>query len=537
MPDQARHSIRAQLMRLSLVIVVVSTALSMAGALLLTLRSERAGLDRNLLNSASMLSRVPMVADALRGAAAPEDLAWFLDDVTAHVSDIDLILVGDAEGILLYAPDHGDIGTLYQGTIQERILAGEEAFTSNITGPMGSDHSACAPVRGADGELLGFVIVGVYLRSMTHVTVSTVLHDLGIGILAAGLGVLLALRLSRRIKDSLMGYEPDALARRFHQREDILDALEEGVLAIDKSQVVIFFNHAAAEMLSLEPRDLGRHLHAIYPRSTLDRVLRTGRPEYNVILRSLDQARVFSDRLPLYEGGELAGAVGIFRNRTEITRLTHDLTGVRHMVDAMRAYTHEFMNKLHVIAGLIQIGEPEKARQYIMDTTQVQQEAVSRIMNQIAEPSVAALLVGKTSRASEMGIRLRLDQDSALGTESPWLPPEAYITILGNLIENAIEGLNQSPREHKEITVSLREDARSLLLCVEDNGPGIPVHLRTRLFQRGVSSKGAERGTGLSLVQEVVDAYRGEIRVESESGLGTSFFISFRRKDSGEEEG
>ena len=236
MPDQARHSIRAQLMRLSLVIVVVSTALSMAGALLLTLRSERAGLDRNLLNSASMLSRVPMVADALRGAAAPEDLAWFLDDVTAHVSDIDLILVGDAEGILLYAPDHGDIGTLYQGTIQERILAGEEAFTSNITGPMGSDHSACAPVRGADGELLGFVIVGVYLRSMTHVTVSTVLHDLGIGILAAGLGVLLALRLSRRIKDSLMGYEPDALARRFHQREDILDALEEGVLALNLSE-------------------------------------------------------------------------------------------------------------------------------------------------------------------------------------------------------------------------------------------------------------------------------------------------------------
>ena len=70
---------------------------------------------------------------------------------------------------------------------------------------------------------------------------------------------------------------------------------------------------------------------------------------------------------------------------------------------------------------------------------------------------------------------------------------------------------------------------RSLLLCVEDNGPGIPVDMRSRLFQRGVSSKGSSRGTGLSLVREVVDAYRGEIRVESESGVGTAFFISFRR--------
>ena len=103
------------------------------------------------------------------------------------------------------------------------------------------------------------------------------------------------------------------------------------------------------------------------------------------------------------KNGALAGAVGIFRNRTEVARLADDLTGVRHMVDAMRAYTHEFMNKLHVILGLLQIGEPERAQQYIMDTTRTQQEAVSRIMNQIKEPSVAALLVGKTSRANELG--------------------------------------------------------------------------------------------------------------------------------------
>ena len=126
---------------------------------------------------------------------------------------------------------------------------------------------------------------------------------------------------------------------------------------------------------------------------------------------------------------------------------------------------------------------------------------------------------------------LRLDWESALSEESPWLPPEAYVTILGNLIENAIEGLNQSRCTTKEISVSIREGEDSLLLCVEDTGPGIPAELRETLFQRGVSTKGRSRGTGLSLVHEVVEAYHGEIRVESESGVGTSFFLSFCREN------
>ena len=197
----------------------------------------------------------------------------------------------------------------------------------------------------------------------------------------------------------------------------------------------------------------------------------------------------------------------------------------------MRSYTHEFMNKLHVVLGLLQIGEPEKAEQYIMDTTQTHRAAVSRIMNQIHQPSVAALLVGKTSRANELGIRLTLDRESVLSEESPWLPPDAYVTILGNLIENAIEVLNQSRSAVKEVSVSIRESEESLLLCVEDTGPGIPAALRRTMFQRGISTKSRNRGTGLSLVQEVVEAYHGEIRVESENGVGTSFFLSFHREE------
>lgn len=532
MYTQARTSIRAQLMRLSLIIVAVSIALSLSGTMYLALRGEQEALDSNLLNSASILSQVPLVRQALQGELSADQLADYLDATTEQTSDIDLILVGDIHSTLLYVPDRALIGTTYSGTAQTGVLSGSSPYTSNETGPMGSDHSAYAPVRDEQGNVIGFVIVGVYFRSMALVAVGTVTRMLLVGLAAAVLGSLLALRLSRRIKQSLLGYEPDIFARQFHQREDILDALEEGILAIDGEKTVIFLNASAAEMLSLDRRAiLGRPLHEVYPRSTLDRVLETGQAEYNVSMTSLRDIRVLSDRLPLYENGRLAGAVSIFRNRTELTRMADNLTGVSHMVEAMRAYTHEFMNKLHVILGLLQIGEPEKAQQYIMDTTQTQQVAVSRIMNQIHQPSVAALLVGKTSRANELGIRLRLDRESSLSEESPWLPPDAYVTVLGNLIENAIEVLNQSRGSTKEISVSIRESEESLLLCVEDTGPGIPAALRRTLFQRGISTKGRERGTGLALVQEVVEAYHGEIRVESESGVGTSFFLSFCREE------
>ena len=530
--NRSKNSIRTQLMGLSLLVVVVSIVLSLMGALYLTLRQERESLDSNLLNSVTILARTPVVQNALTGTASTQELADFLDETTAQVSDIDLVLVGDPEGVLYYAPDHNDIGLSYAGNAQSKLVSGAAPYTSNDEGPLGSSHSAYAPVRDDQGNLIGFVIVGIFMRSMTQTMVQTILQFVAIGLLAIVLGSLLALRLSRRIKKSLLGYEPDAFAKRFTQREDILEALEEGILAIDKNATIIFLNQAAAQMLCLDQKTcIGCSLHTVYPNSTLDRILQTRQPEYNVSMRSLKDVQVLADRLPLYDNGVLTGAVGIFRNRTELTHLANDLTGVRHMVDAMRAYTHEFMNKLHVILGLLQIGEPEKAQQYIMETSRTQREAVSRIMEQIREPSVAALLVGKTSRANELGIHLALDQESFLSEGSPWLPPNAYVTILGNLIENAIESLNQTLRGTKQVSVSIREEADGLLLCVEDTGPGIPANLRRKLFQRGATSKGAGRGTGLSLVQEVVTAYHGTIRVESDTGVGTSFFIHFRRED------
>ena len=532
MEETKGMSIRRQLVDLSMSIVMVAILLSTGVTLALTLREEYRHMEESLTDLSMLLSRTPVVRSALESAEGGEDLDGFLQEMEEDVASVDLVVVADANGRVCYAPDESLVGLSFSQEAVDALQNGEEICLRPANLALDTQQGVCAAVRDKEGRLIGMVFSGIYRRSVTRLVLGTVAQFVGVALAVGIIAGIMSVRRSKRIKQSLLGHEPDAFARLFLQRQDILEALEEGILAIDRDSRVIYLNAAAARMLSLDRESaVGQGLHDIYPRSTLDRILKTGQPEYNVSLESLKHVRVLSDRVPIREGKEIAGAVGIFRNRTEVTRLAEDLTGVRHMVDAMRAYTHEFMNKLHVILGLLQLGEIRQAQEYIMDTSRIQQEAVGRIARCIKEPSVAALLVGKASHCAELGIRFTLDGTSRFTAAT--LPPEACVTLLGNLIENAADCLNQSPRSAKEITVAVREEEDGLWLCVEDTGPGIAPDLRGKLFQPGVSTKGSGRGTGLSLVREVVEAYRGEIRVESEPGMGTSFFLSFRRGTEG----
>ena len=255
--------------------------------------------------------------------------------------------------------------------------------------------------------------------------------------------------------------------------------------------------------------------------------MRTGLPEYNVSLESITHVSVLSDRLPLWHDGEVEGAVAIFRNRTEVTKLAQDLTGVQHIVEALRAYTHEFTNKLHVILGLLQLGDVQHAEEYVLRITETRAHSIGYISDRIKDPSIAALLIGKAYRAAELDILFTLDPASTLQNSGQYLPVSDLITILGNLIDNAFDAMRGAPADlPSEVTVSIREGPHALLLSVDDTGPGMSEEVREKIFQRGFSTKGEGRGTGLALVQDIIKAYNGSIRVESDVGVGTSFIIT-----------
>ena len=314
-------------------------------------------------------------------------------------------------------------------------------------------------------------------------------------------------------------------------RDVIFNTLEEGIIAINTQAEVIYINRSAAEMLNTtEEAAIGLPLSVVYPASRMAQLLETGQAEYNVPMLSLKNVRILSDRMPIREDGKIVGVVAIFRNKTEVSRMAEELTGVHYMVDALRANNHEFINKLHVLLGLIQMEQYEEACNYILKTAMLQKEVIRFVMDSIEVPELAALLIGKISRGSELGIRVQLDPGTHLDKEGNMSYGQALVTIVGNLLENAMEALDHYDEENKQITVGIYGGESDILVTVFDNGPGIPADIQEKIFEEGFSTRGDGRGIGLATLRKITRSYGGDITVDSEEGAGTYFYANIKKE-------
>ena len=532
-------SLHRQVRRMLVQCITIVLLLAMSVCLGIELHQEVRTRDQLLSNAAQMAADAPLLTDTIQTDTAQQ----YLERTVRRVSAVDMLGIYDVQGrpLVFYdlAAGEGEasvLPTLRADTVR-RLYSEQRPLLSSEEMPDGADRCAYAVVRDENGQAAGIVMAGLYLRSYHRTVLRVLLSYLLITLFALGIGSLLSVRFSERVKRELLGYEPDAFRQLFLQRMDILDALDEGLMAIDEHSTITYMNRAAADILKIKVKDaLGQPLKTVYPRSTMARVLQTEKSEYNISLESIKHVSVISDRMPLWRDGKIEGVIAIFRNRTEVTRLAQDLTGVQHIVGALRAYTHEFTNKLHVILGLLQLGEYKQAEDYVLRLTQTRAHSIGYISERIREPSVAALLIGKAYRAAELGIRFVLDPASELHGDGQYLPVSSLITILGNLTENAFDALRDAPENaQKEVTVSIREGEHGMLISVDDSGAGIAADRLDRIFERGFSTKGEGRGTGLSLVKETVDAFHGTIRVESEPGIGSSFIITVAESANGQQ--
>ena len=213
--------------------------------------------------------------------------------------------------------------------------------------------------------------------------------------------------------------------------------------------------------------------------------------------------------------------------KKEFLAFTEDFEGTKFLVDSMRANNHDFTNKLHVILGLIQIGQYDKAVSYIQNISIIQRETISKVMNSIENPSFAALIVGKIARSSECNVKFILNEGSRLKNEDISIPSEALVTITGNLIDNALDSMNKdTSKNEKELSLGIYTRPGELLIIVKDTGTGIPVEIKEKIFENGFSTKGPGRGIGLYHVKQLVSSLGGTITVESQVGTGTCFMVN-----------
>ena len=516
-------------------IVTLALFLGVSGTLI-NIHFEVEKRDQNLQNIAEAVASSPLIDDKI---ANPDDkkttelLNEYLDSLKISLDNIDVISFVSRENIRLYHSNHELIGTEYDGAIPEFEKVSKEYYTANETGPSGSQRRAYAAVYDKNGNYTGFVMTILLLENIKAETLQILFIFALITIAAILIELIISAELSSSIKKSLHGYEPNVFSAMFQVRDNILESLNEGVLAVDKNGVVQFANRSAAKMLGKKKAKelINTPFTDCCNDGFIKNVIATGEKEFNIQEQSIDNSNVLIDCIPIKEKDDIIGAVAILHNREEYTKLMEDLAGTRYLVDSMRANNHDFTNKLHVIMGLIQMEMYDDAVSYIENISIVQRETISKIMSVVDEPSIAALLIGKSARASELNIKFILNDESHYSKTDLLLPSELMVTVIGNLIDNAFEAINiKDIQRQKELRFGIYSRENALLITVEDTGIGISKDNLEHIYDNGFSTKGEGRGTGLYQVKEMVEAIGGKITVESQENVGTSFTVIFQNK-------
>lgn len=496
--------------------ILLMLAASMLVTLYYSIFLNQQNIDESISDMAAVLSLAPLTADTLEGKEEPEKLREYLDHVRETTVNLDVITVCDTNSVRVYHPEKSKVGKRFIGGDEGDVLTGRDSYITDATGTMGPQRRAFHVVKNKNGETVGFVMAAVFTKRLSRMR-SAILRVYGaMAAVLLGIGMLQVRYHMRYLKRVLMGYKPEEFVTKYVERSEVLDMMEEGIFAINPEGRVILMNRSARDMLGLSEKQAveGELLTELYPETRLPEVMETRCPQYNVSMQ-MNHNHILASRMPLMEGGTVTGAVSIFRDKTEAIQLAEQLTGACYMLDTLRAFNHEFVNKLHVILGYLQLGDNQKAMDYIMNTTLVSSQVVKEVPGRIPVTHFSALIIGKMMQAGELGIRLSLTPDSFCDETSLLMPVDCYVTIIGNLLENAIEELNSRNYPVKEIRLGIYCGEKGSMIVCEDTGGGIAEDIRERMFEQGVSTKGSGRGTGMTLIKNLAEQYHGTIDVET----------------------
>jgi sensor histidine kinase regulating citrate/malate metabolism len=484
----------------------------------------------NIINVGEIIAHSTEIRKALENKDPNKIIGPYVADILKTLEQVEYIIVVDMEETRYSHPNPELIGEKFVGGDEYRVLKNHETYISEATGTLGKALRAFVPIYNNNNEEIGFVAVGTLTTSIENTKRAAIGYTMLIAIGGLIIGILGALLLSHNIKKTLLGLEPEEIARLYHEKMGIIDAIYEGLIAIDNKGKITIINDSAIKIIQLENsidknQFIGANIDEAIPSTRLLTVMETGISEYEKE-QTINDTIILTNRVPIKSGGKIVGAIATFRDKTELTRLAEELTGVKQIVEALRVNNHEFMNKLHVILGLIYINELEEVKRYITNITEEHQKLFSGVTNKIKNSTIAALVLGKFGRAKELAISLTLDENSNLESYNKNINNNALVTIIGNLVENAMEAVSKSTKKAKIVNLRIQEADERIEIEVADSGVGIEKENINRIFERGYTTKEGSKGIGLAIIKESIDNLHGEISIKSEVNKGTTIKVS-----------
>ena len=488
-------------------------------------------IGRRALQVSRTVALIPLVKQKIT-APQPDGSLQQLAEKIRQETGAEFIVIGNRQGIRFSHPVPDRIGQPMVGGDNAPALERGESYVSHATGTLGPSIRGKVPIFSDQGEIIGVVSVG-YLEERVRdlVYIQQVRVGLLVGVLMI-LGIVGAVYISQRFKRAIFGLEPEQIARLFTERATIIESIREGVVAIDRDALVTVVNRQALFNLgkSSEHEVLGRHIREVLPGAKLSLILSGGEQRFDQELE-VGGTPMIINTVPMLDRGEITGAVASFRRKDELDILAQQLSQVKEYSEMLRAQTHEYSNKLHTIAGLIQIGQDREALELIGREAAGYQGLIAFLAKAVPFPVLAAFILGKYNHAQELRIDFEIDPDSQLTDVPAELSREKLVTILGNLLDNAFDAALQGRTEAK-VKLSMTDVGNDLVFEIEDSGNGVSPELAKKIFAKGFSTKQADRGRGLFLLSQALTDLGGQITL-ADSELGGALFSVFipkRRK-------
>ncbi|MBA7914905.1 sensor histidine kinase [Enterobacter roggenkampii] len=482
-------------------------------------RATRDDVKDTALGIARTLADSPEIQRGLMQAPQENIIQPIAQAVTKR-NDLLFTVVTDMRGIRYSHPNEALLGLHFIGDDLTPALEGKENVSVN-RGALAEALRVFTPVYDAQHEQIGVVVVGISLNKVEEQIARGRLNAVWTILFSIFMSSMAIWGLVRVLKRILFGLEPYEISALFEQRQAMLQSLREGVLAVDIHGRVTMINQTAREILLLPSGKQTENTSAPLLASLRD-VSKTGVARQDQEI-SCNGRLLLCNMVPVKSQDRVIGAITTFRDKTEVSQLMQRLDGMVNYVDALRAHTHEFMNKLHVILGLLNIKRYDKLEEYILQTAHHYQTDIGTIQSKVKSPVVAGFLLGKINRAKEAGVTLTLADESQIPDTVSEEQVAVLITALGNLIENALDAVEG--QQEGEIGLLLHYQNGWLSCEVSDDGPGIDPTQLESIFTKGFSTKGENRGVGLFLARQQIQNLGGDISVESEPGVFTQFFV------------
>ncbi|WP_170967926.1 sensor histidine kinase [Vibrio lentus] len=513
-------------------------------------QSQEQEMGLKALGVADFLAESPVVLRAIQqnGTIDPNGAPYVVSDETqikfrnlTQLIGAAFIVVGDEKGIRLVHPYDDRLGKPMRGGDNQKALILGESYVSTAKGSLGFSVRGKSAVKDTQGTVIGVVSVGYLLDSLQDRIEPYLAFLIVMALLVVAVNAVISSYVSRRFQRAILGFEPEEIGRLYVELDVTMSTVKEGILSIDKNGILRSINKSACDILSID-RDKAlnqQRLSDVLVGSDLEQLLSTGDTDHDVELY-LNNKRIIANRSPIIVAGEVVGAVSSFRLRDEINDLTDQLSQTKEYADLLRSQTHEHQNKLNTISGLIQMGELDSVQQLIGQETAHYQSLIEFLRETVKDPLIAGMLLGKTERAREIGLELKVEEGSRLEALPAWLNAEDVVTILGNLIDNAFDATMMAIKQEgsiaparRVIDVSISDFGNEIIVEVEDKGCGLPKHLATNaLTEKGVSSKAKQnRGVGLYLIKQLADRYQGQLEMIDNSDFGSRMTVYLPKEE------